>query len=162
MFNPNPLDVSPKYMQPKHLYKERSRNRSILCAAPAWDLMRFANHFISPKLFRKSIWHDVATIELLFLWREAEKKNKDIYEDLPLFVIEQTYGSTEAGKKLVCIPNLMKQGTHQSFVTIFIQKKVTFDPSRMLEIEIFTQHSVLNHFRHSSKCWRTPSVITGW
>lgn len=38
----------------------------------------------------------------------------------------------------------MKQGTHQSFVTIFIQKKVTFNPLRMLEIEIFTQHSVLD------------------
>ena len=41
-------------------------------------------------------------MELLFLCREAEKKNKDVYEDLPLFVIEQTYGSTEAGRKLVC------------------------------------------------------------
>ena len=27
--------------------------------------------------------------------REAEKKNEDIYEKLPLFQIEQTYGGTE-------------------------------------------------------------------
>jgi hypothetical protein len=32
--------------------------------------------------------------------REHERKKEDIYEDLPLFVIERDYGSTEAGKTL--------------------------------------------------------------
>ena len=32
---------------------------------------------------------------------EGTRTKEDIYEDLPLFVIEQNYGSTEAGKTLV-------------------------------------------------------------
>lgn len=33
--------------------------------------------------------------------REAEKRNEDIYEKLPLFEIEDKYNGTEAGKILV-------------------------------------------------------------
>ena len=32
--------------------------------------------------------------------RESEKKEDDVYEDLPLFIIERDYGGTAAGKNL--------------------------------------------------------------
>ena len=32
--------------------------------------------------------------------REAEKKDEDIFEELPLFKIQQEYGTTEAGKSV--------------------------------------------------------------
>ncbi len=35
--------------------------------------------------------------------REAETKKDEIYEDLPLFEIEEKWGKSESGKKLVLI-----------------------------------------------------------
>ena len=35
--------------------------------------------------------------------REAEKREDDIYEKLPIFQIEEKYGKTEAGKSLVSV-----------------------------------------------------------
>lgn len=35
--------------------------------------------------------------------RESEKKNKEQYEKLPLFVIEEKYGKTEGGRTVVAL-----------------------------------------------------------
>lgn len=32
--------------------------------------------------------------------RESERRKKDVYQELPLFEIEQRFGGTEGGKKL--------------------------------------------------------------
>lgn len=32
--------------------------------------------------------------------RESEKRNTELYEDLPLFMIEERFGGTEGGRKL--------------------------------------------------------------
>ena len=42
----------------------------------------------------------IVSLSLMHRLREHERKKEDIYEDLPLFVIERDYGSTEAGKTL--------------------------------------------------------------
>lgn len=42
---------------------------------------------------------DISYLDFFSL-REAEKKNEDIYEEMPLFMIEQEYGGTEAGRTL--------------------------------------------------------------
>lgn len=36
----------------------------------------------------------------VFLSRESVKKNTDVYEDLPLFAIEEKFNKTEGGKQL--------------------------------------------------------------
>ena len=38
---------------------------------------------------------------LAWFLREAERKNEEVYEKLPLFEIKQKYGKTDAGKYLV-------------------------------------------------------------
>jgi hypothetical protein len=57
---------------------------------PIWSPFRGLEHHLHP------YW---ASIPIRF--REAENKDSDIYEKLPLFEIEEKYGGTEVGRTLV-------------------------------------------------------------
>jgi len=50
--------------------------------------------------------------------REAEKKNTNVYEDLPLFAIEEKFNKTEGGKQLGCIMALSAIYPHMQFFEI--------------------------------------------
>ena len=42
--------------------------------------------------------------------RESERKTSEVYEDMPLFQLEQEYGGTESGRKL---------GLHEPYLAVF-------------------------------------------
>lgn len=58
--------------------------------------------------------HQTSSLILVSVLREAERKNDDVFEDLPLFVIEEQYGGSEAGRRehlCSCIKGIVSKKT---------------------------------------------------